>query len=371
MNYIVVGFCFCILISSVSAAPSPQGNHQDSIRGGQLTLNQTRDEIAALPASSDVAAARTAITRESSSLIQNTTRPHSTFYRQASAQRDVYDYPAAGPPRNGANQSFYRRPRNTAVARLTNQMSFGANTSTGNFGPRVASNYQAPVYNLNPYANLVARPTIKTNSRSPVEQQRSSTLSSRQSTAPATQFSTAQQAQAQAIQLARLAQLQQAQVRQTLAQAQQAQARATQIAQASQPTVAYWQSVYQQSTLGLGSSQPRVARNYRTVAYSPTQAAFQAPTLGSNANNGQYLPPLNIQLPGQPCLPAGGQVCCPPNYQFQPGVGVPTYSSRSYVPLFKLQNMPAGTYLGQGIIGQPTAYVDGQSVRNLLRYISP
>ena len=33
--------------------------------------------------------------------------------------------------------------------------------------------------------------------------------------------------------------------------------------------------------------------------------------------------------------------------------------------------MPAGTYLGQGIIGQPTAYVHNQPFRNVLRYIAP
>jgi len=27
--------------------------------------------------------------------------------------------------------------------------------------------------------------------------------------------------------------------------------------------------------------------------------------------------------------------------------------------------------LGQGLIGQPTAYVDGQPLRNLLRYVAP
>lgn len=71
-----------------------------------------------------------------------------------------------------------------------------------------------------------------------------------------------------------------------------------------------------------------------------------------------------------------------PNYQFQPGLGVPQLGSGNvltpfvrgsgvYTPLLPLQSMPQGAYLGQGIIGQPTAYVDGQPFRNLLRYISP
>ena len=42
-----------------------------------------------------------------------------------------------------------------------------------------------------------------------------------------------------------------------------------------------------------------------------------------------------------------------------------------YQPIIRIANVKPGTYLGQGIIGQPTAYVDGQIVRNLLRYIFP
>ena len=72
-------------------------------------------------------------------------------------------------------------------------------------------------------------------------------------------------------------------------------------------------------------------------------------------------------------------------FQFQPNVGTPQLnrtntpfnsilagSGRSaYTPLVQFRNMPPGVYLGQGVIGQPTAYVDGQPIRNLLRYVSP
>lgn len=40
-------------------------------------------------------------------------------------------------------------------------------------------------------------------------------------------------------------------------------------------------------------------------------------------------------------------------------------------PMVRFQNMPPGSYMGQGIVGQPKAYVDGQPMRNLLRYLSP
>lgn len=43
----------------------------------------------------------------------------------------------------------------------------------------------------------------------------------------------------------------------------------------------------------------------------------------------------------------------------------------TYQPVVQFQNLPPGTYLGQGWVGQPKAYVDGQPVRNLFRYIFP
>lgn len=74
--------------------------------------------------------------------------------------------------------------------------------------------------------------------------------------------------------------------------------------------------------------------------------------------------------------------------QFQQGLGVPQFNTNSsfgsggswfsngllgtgaYTPLLPLVNAQ-GARLGQGIIGQPTAYLDGQPLRNLLRYIFP
>lgn len=43
----------------------------------------------------------------------------------------------------------------------------------------------------------------------------------------------------------------------------------------------------------------------------------------------------------------------------------------TWVPMIPLRSMPYGVYLGQGIIGQPVAYVDGEHVRNFLRYVFP
>jgi hypothetical protein len=92
----------------------------------------------------------------------------------------------------------------------------------------------------------------------------------------------------------------------------------------------------------------------------------------------QQIPSLSIVDPSQAAFPqpavqsnfaAGGipQIGGTSNFFNSPlvqGAGV-------YQPLIRLANVKPGTYLGQGIIGQPTAYVDGQPIRNLLRYISP
>ena len=335
MNYFLkctfVAIVHCAIVSIVSAAPIAQNHSQPFTGNGQRSVNQTRDEVAALPASPDVAPQRSGF-YSASSASGASSQPYSTFYRQSSSQSDVYNYPATGPPRVagglGSNFSLFR---NSAAARPTNQMSFGSNTSTGNLGPRIQTYSQTPVYNINPYASPVSQPTQIAGSRSPVEQQRSSTISQTRSIpTPSSQFTTAQQAQAQAIQLARLAQAQQQQAQQTLAQAQQSQARAAQLAQASQPTIAFRQAAYVQPTLGLRGPQIRPVQTCGCeIGYRWTETSFRMPA--QNADLGT-------------------------------GLGVQSVT---------LQNMPVGTYLGTGVVGQPTAYRDGQPVRNLFRYITP
>ncbi|MEZ6105118.1 MAG: hypothetical protein R3B96_03165 [Pirellulaceae bacterium] len=43
----------------------------------------------------------------------------------------------------------------------------------------------------------------------------------------------------------------------------------------------------------------------------------------------------------------------------------------NYKPLAPLFSVPNGTYVSQGLLGQPKAYVNGQPVRNIFRYILP
>ena len=40
-------------------------------------------------------------------------------------------------------------------------------------------------------------------------------------------------------------------------------------------------------------------------------------------------------------------------------------------PVVAIMPMPSTVYMGRGILGQPTAYVAGQPVRNTLRWLSP
>jgi hypothetical protein len=169
------------------------------------------------------------------------------------------------------------------------------------------------------------------------------------------------------------------------------------------PTARAWNNTaYRQTnTLGLehsGNPAARLAQNcptcvppanYPPMNFSPTTSApttvYQPPIYQQPPPAAYQAPTFDNQVLGQPAQPSYGQPNFQPNPYQQPGtIGTPQYGSQganwytpfvtgsgAYTPLVKFQNMPPGTYLGQGVIGQPTAYVDGQPVRNLLRYISP
>lgn len=83
--------------------------------------------------------------------------------------------------------------------------------------------------------------------------------------------------------------------------------------------------------------------------YQPTQ--FTTPNVNPNPNALQTYPQYRA-----------------PSYGFG---GTQPYQRTTWVPVIPLRSMPYGTYLGQGIIGQPVAYVDGEPVRNFLRYVFP
>lgn len=159
------------------------------------------------------------------------------------------------------------------------------------------------------------------------------------------------------------------------------------------------QTAFQVPTLGLRPV-ARTAQNCNCAPAPPqyfqqqqsyAPAATQAPSLGG-------VPNINIQVPGQtnafaqqgfqaPGFQSGTQTYTP-NYGLQNGIGTPQFGTNGYgggsnwastfltgtgqyPNLLSFRNLPPGTHLGQGIIGQPTAYVDGQPGRNLLRWIFP
>ncbi len=61
-------------------------------------------------------------------------------------------------------------------------------------------------------------------------------------------------------------------------------------------------------------------------------------------------------------------------FSYVPPTGMPyanNGSNSGFRPLIGFGQSLANAYLGRGIIGQPTAYVDGQPVRNFIRYLFP
>ncbi|HAN96489.1 MAG TPA: hypothetical protein DCQ98_03200 [Planctomycetaceae bacterium] len=107
-------------------------------------------------------------------------------------------------------------------------------------------------------------------------------------------------------------------------------------------------------------------------------------TYGSNPYVGQ---PVRT-APNSGVIPVGYQTvgypqtlgnCATPPASISPSLGYGPYGAVSqtvpvngnYKPLLPLQGLPAGTYVSQGLIGQPKAFVNGQPVRNFFRYVLP
>ena len=148
--------------------------------------------------------------------------------------------------------------------------------------------------------------------------------------------------------------------------------------------------------------QPYNPQPYTAPQPYPTQQVFQQPAANPQVMHASYIqsgyPPQQSSTPA--AYTSTLRNCCDPVYYAQtqfvtpntnsgPGAlrTYPQYGSNPYpnpgysisqpyvrdtwVPMIPLRSMPYGTYLGQGIIGQPVAYVDGEPVRNFLRYIFP
>ena len=150
---------------------------------------------------------------------------------------------------------------------------------------------------------------------------------------------------------------------------------------------------YQLPTLGIGNlTTARRTQLFQDCCnpqtFGSVQAqvpAAQAPRLLAPATNlnvpspaqfGGFQQPIAFQQPAfqQPVQQPFFNAATQPQFGFQNNSRWWTpfvTGSGVYQPIVRLANIKPGTYLGQGIIGQPTAYVDGQPVRNLLRYVFP
>ena len=112
-------------------------------------------------------------------------------------------------------------------------------------------------------------------------------------------------------------------------------------------------------------------RSASQVAYQPAgivrgsviqPTAVQQSTLGLAP---PWLSPVSVVAPAVSSN-LSATVCCLPPSAYQNVVGV----SQAQPAAVSLQNMPQGTYVGRGLVGQPAAYIDGQPLRNLIRYIT-
>ncbi len=126
----------------------------------------------------------------------------------------------------------------------------------------------------------------------------------------------------------------------------------------------------------LSISAPPVQRVTNLPPYSP-RTAFQQPA--ANTVPALGTPPAQLPnagaiapFPNPNCAPNRnyyGQVYPYPVNNVPPTFG-PTFANGPQ-PLIRLRTLPRNAYVGQGIIGQPTAYVPGEPLRNIIRYIMP
>ena len=160
---------------------------------------------------------------------------------------------------------------------------------------------------------------------------------------------------------------------------------APQVRMASQPNASqYNASQYNASNTAVAQAQPNrpyTAYQVPVVPNSPGSAAAntvpsltpsgQLPaTANPNCNCGPNPAILNGQSYPYPAANVGGNGNS--NWALPPTTAAGGLTPNTGPqPLLRLRPMPAGAYLGQGIIGQPTAYVHGEPLRNMLRYIMP
>lgn len=124
------------------------------------------------------------------------------------------------------------------------------------------------------------------------------------------------------------------------------------------------------------------ATNYAPVTYansyapvnrtyfpaSQVQQVNYAPTTGYPVRRvANYGDPCGCQ-PGAAYAPATTAYNPAPYQVAQSNAGVPHYA---WQPVLPLRGVPDNYFVGQGILGQPKVYVDGEPIRNFVRYILP
>jgi hypothetical protein len=104
---------------------------------------------------------------------------------------------------------------------------------------------------------------------------------------------------------------------------------------------------------------------------APPQTALGQPIYPQNPSPGIYPAGQCTPNSGLPADGSLGATYAPPTVtpNWNPGMYSPNNSG--YRPLFSLGQENYNVVLGRGIVGQPTAYVPGQYLRNFLRYLMP
>lgn len=140
-------------------------------------------------------------------------------------------------------------------------------------------------------------------------------------------------------------------------------------------TPAYQQTSYQQPT---NPNQWQASNGSTQVAQLNTQAqnpgGLQWQPVGNATYTAQAPNCCNSQPPANPYAyppPPANPQYAPTAPTYAPYGATAGYPNRAqWKPLIPLRALPPGVYVGQGIVGQPVAYVDKEPVRNFLRYIS-
>ncbi|MCH7725156.1 MAG: hypothetical protein IH991_01555 [Planctomycetes bacterium] len=146
----------------------------------------------------------------------------------------------------------------------------------------------------------------------------------------------------------------------------------------SQPasTVYLPQSVQPQDTYRIVAA-PQVAQSrivYRPAAtpyYSGQGTTVQYYAPANAADIAPRLPPTLIQAVPTIVSGATNPYMCQSTFA---NAGYAPYvnpNRAAFRPIVPFRNIPPGSYVGQGLLGQPKAYVQGQPLRNLFRYIFP